>query len=226
MLGSEACRYFNADTTIARYCHDSPESFLYTVQRLAPQVVVNCVVDKRGSLEVNALLPLRLRITFPGMVLVQPSTDAVFSGERGQYRVNELPDARTLYGQTKALGEVVANYPRTIVVRSSVVDGLKPVIGYANWHWNGVTTLEWCKAVGELLHEGFSGLCHVAAKSSITKLELARLLDGQEVVPQILPTGRDLTLVPTHPRPPIGLQLRELLDTRVAQVREDLGPRQ
>jgi dTDP-4-dehydrorhamnose reductase len=57
-----------------------------------------------------------------GARLVYVSTDAVFDGERGRYREDDLPNPINAYALTKLLGEAYARtVPRHLVVRTSFV---------------------------------------------------------------------------------------------------------
>ena len=95
-----------------------------------PEAVLNAVgiVKQRGaakeaipSLNVNSLLPHRLTLLCraAGARLVHVSTDCVFSGKRGNYTEEDVPDAEDLYGRTKLLGEVAE--PGSVTLRTSII---------------------------------------------------------------------------------------------------------
>jgi dTDP-4-dehydrorhamnose reductase len=54
-----------------------------------------------------------------GSRLVQIGSDGVFSGTRGAYTEDDLPDADDIYGISKLLGEVSA--PHAITLRTSII---------------------------------------------------------------------------------------------------------
>jgi dTDP-4-dehydrorhamnose reductase len=94
-----------------------------------PDVVINCVSLAKPVLSVGypldiipiyALLPHRLAqlCSLAGARLIHISTDGVFSGSKGQYTEDDIPDARDRYGLSKLMGEVIA--PHAIVLRTSM----------------------------------------------------------------------------------------------------------
>jgi dTDP-4-dehydrorhamnose reductase len=177
---------------------------------LRPQAVVNAVgvVKQRKeaedpvlSIEVNALFPHRLArlCSDAGARLVHFGTDCVFSGARGRYREDDLPDPPDLYGRSKLLGETGAPH---LTLRSSII-GLEQgrrqglvewflasrgrVPGYRRAIWSGLTTPEMARLVDRLLREQpqLAGVWHVAAEP-IDKFSLlsrlARALGRDDVV--------------------------------------------
>jgi dTDP-4-dehydrorhamnose reductase len=122
--------------------------------------------------------------------LVHVSTDCVFSGEKGNYRENDPPDAADLYGRTKFLGEV--DIPGCVTLRTSIIGhelsgrhGLVEwflaqegtVKGFARAVFSGFPTVEMARIVAEriLPYERLSGLYHVSSEP-ISKYDLLRLV--------------------------------------------------
>src|SRR4051812_8302352 len=108
-----------------------------------PQLVVNCVglvkhlaavEDPLEAIPINAILPHRLArlCGAAGARFVHLSTDCVFSGRKGMYTEEDLPDATDLYGRSKLLGEV--DYPNAITLRTSIIGhelaGARSLIGW------------------------------------------------------------------------------------------------
>jgi dTDP-4-dehydrorhamnose reductase len=172
------------------------------LQRLRPQVVINCVgvikqrpevEDPSTCIEVNALLPHRLAALLSEWHgrLIQISTDCVFSGSRGAYTEDDASDAEELYGRTKALGEIAA--PRVITLRTSMIgrelthhrsllDWLlqrnhSTVHGFTRAIYSGVTTNHLADIIGDVveLHPALSGVFQVAS-DPISKFDLLCLL--------------------------------------------------
>ncbi len=97
---------------------------------LRPDVVVNAVgiIKQRDSaraavpcIALNALLPHQLAdcaASWGGRV-IHFSTDCVFSGRRGNYTEDDVPDAGDLYGRTKCLGEVSRD--NALTLRTSII---------------------------------------------------------------------------------------------------------
>jgi dTDP-4-dehydrorhamnose reductase len=174
------------------------------VAEARPDAVVNAVgiVKQRGtskeaipSLEVNALFPHRLAqvCRAAGARIVHLSTDCVFSGAKGGYTEQDLPDATDLYGRTKLLGEV--RQPGSLTLRTSIV-GLElsrrtsliewwlaqrgRVRGFRRAIYSGLTTAEMARAIEHfLLHDrDLHGVWHLSSEP-ISKYELlARLGAG------------------------------------------------
>ena len=155
-----------------------------------PEAVVNAVgiVKQRGtakeaipSLEINSLLPHRLALLcrVAGARLVHVSTDCVFSGRRGNYAEEDLPDAEDLYGRTKLLGEV--SEPGSITLRTSIIGlELSRKTGLIEWFlaqkgeirgfrraiYTGVTTAELSRVIEHILieHPDLHGVWQVASE--------------------------------------------------------------
>ncbi len=164
----------------------------------APEVVVNCagVIKQRResqdaelTIAVNALAPHRLArlAAEAGARLITLSTDCVFSGRRGLYTENDLPDPPDLYGRSKLLGEVVEAPHLTL--RTSIIGWqLAGSEGLAEWFraqagrraegwtgavFSGLTTYALSGILATLIerHPALTGLYHVAA-APITKFDL------------------------------------------------------
>lgn len=148
---------------------------LDVVERFGPDAVVNAVgiVKQREeaknaieSIEVNSLLPHRLAEVCMdrGMRLVHLSTDCVFTGEKGSYLDQDLPDARDMYGRSKMMGEVEGT--GVVTLRTSII-GLElarkrsliewflsqtgTIKGYRKAIYTGFTTVEMSRIIEKLL---------------------------------------------------------------------------
>ncbi len=176
-----------------------------------PEAVINAVgvIKQRDdaktaipSIEINALLPHRLSLHCGdiGARLVQPSTDCVFSGNRGNYVENDFPDAQDLYGRTKYLGEVGEQH--CITLRTSII-GLEllhkqsliewflaqkgKIKGYRKAIYSGFTTLEIARIIERVLigYRRLAGVYHVASNPIDKYTLLSRLaanLDRKDVL--------------------------------------------
>ncbi len=190
------------------------ERLLEVVADFRPEAVVNAVgiVKQRGaakeaipSLEINALLPHRLALLCraAGARLVHLSTDCVFSGRKGNYTEDDVPDAEDLYGRTKLLGEVTD--VGCITLRTSII-GLElsrrtgliewflaqrgEIRGFTKAIYTGLTTAEMSHVIERVLveHPHLSGVWQVASEP-ISKYDL--LVRFSEVL------GRDdVSIVP------------------------------
>lgn len=253
MLGSMAAGFFRehgweVSTVDERLDMREPEPFFAKVRQALPDVVINALglikhksADIRELLCANAAFPLALRLALPGgIVLIHASTDCVFSGKEGGRRSTDLPDATDAYGLSKTLGEAVAFYPNTFVLRVSIIgpekggggkglfewflsqSGKPSVPGYSNHLWNGVTTLEWCKCVNDLLHADREHVRHrgqliqIGTRAHHTKAEMLRMFChalGLRTPIEECPADPavDRTLVPDLWCQPLADQLTELV---------------
>jgi dTDP-4-dehydrorhamnose reductase len=166
------------------------------------QVVVNCIgivkqskaaSDPLTSIAINSLFPHQLaHVTAArGARLIHFSTDCVFSGRRGNYAEDDLPDPTDLYGRSKLLGEVVAR--NVLTLRTSIVGrelrthlGLIEwflsqrggrVNGYARALYSGLTTIAATDLVAWLIkaYPVLDGLWHVSG-GPISKFELLQIV--------------------------------------------------
>ncbi|GAB3844655.1 NAD(P)-dependent oxidoreductase [Micromonospora andamanensis] len=171
------------------------------VDELRPDVVVNCVgvIKQRPDVQ-DAVQTVTLNALFPhlladacaqfGSRLVHVSTDCVFSGRRGGYVEDDLPDPPDLYGRSKLLGEatsVPALTLRTSIIghelatNRSLVDWFLSqqgrVRGFTRAIYSGVTTVEFARLLRTVVlpREELTGLYHVAAEP-ISKYDLLRLV--------------------------------------------------
>ena len=187
---------------IGGVCAEQPDSVEHTLERVRPDVVVNCIglvkqrpaaQDPVASITVNALFPHRLAqmCTQRGVRLIHISTDCVFSGRKGNCAEQDTRDAEDLYGRTKLLGEVSGD--GCLTLRTSMIGrelgtsyGLlewflrkegRTVRGYTRAVFSGFTTLALARVVGWIIteHRELTGVWHVAA-DPISKFDLLTLV--------------------------------------------------
>jgi dTDP-4-dehydrorhamnose reductase len=235
---------YDVVTSDERYRGAPRDALVEQVRESGAALVVNCLgltkqrSDDRASLYLaNATFPAhvvtRLR---PSQFLVHASTDCVFAGTRGGYRIDEEYSAVDAYGFSKALGEVVARRPNVTVIRVSVVgpdranghgllewflrrspDGDIP--GYANHRWNGITTLEWAglALAAADAHERGAPVPRIVQPGTavITKYELLCMFrdlfaPDRRVTMTETAEAVDRSLEPSDRRAPIREQLERL----------------
>lgn len=160
---------------------------------------LNQAVDRTpaASIYVNSYLPHLLAGWGPelGFRLLHVSTDCVFEGSRGLYRVEEEPDATSAYGRSKALGEVFND--RDLTIRTSIVGpelttsgtGLLlwfmrqsgPIPGWTKAIWSGLTTLELARVIEAVVAGRIEpiGLWQCAPPRPIAKYDLLRLMNEE-----------------------------------------------
>lgn len=169
-------------------------------------VVINCIgllnatAEERPSQAVylNSYLPHLAADTLRGLPtkFIHMSTDCVFAGNTGPYRENSMPDGRTFYDRTKALGEV--DDDKNLTFRNSIIGpdvkeagiglfnwfmkqggggGYTPIKGFTGAIWTGVTTITLARAMECAVAEGLSGVYNLVNGSSISKFELLCLFN-------------------------------------------------
>jgi len=172
------------------------------LDEVKPSVIVNCAgvtlrskeaLDKNSAISINALLPHRLAewCAKNGARLIHFSTVCVFDGKTGGYTEDSLPDARDLYGITKALGDVSA--PFALTLRSSFIGREifggtellewflaqkgKKIKGFTKALFTGLTTNKLAELVGDLIekHPSLNGLYNVSSET-LSKYEMLKLM--------------------------------------------------
>jgi dTDP-4-dehydrorhamnose reductase len=197
-------RFFSpaiGERLIAAIDVEHPDSLARVLDKVRPDVVVNCAgltkhkpeaEDPLISVPINTLMPHRLAALckLAGARLIHVSTDCVFSGEKGGYSEDDHPDARDVYGKSKALGEV--DYPHAITLRTSTIGHeLQSQYGLLDWFlsqenrckgytraiFSGLPTVVFAQVMRDVVipRPDMSGLYHVAAKP-INKFDLLRLI--------------------------------------------------
>lgn len=180
---------------------ENESSVTELLSRIRPNVVVNCVGlvkqlaeanDAIAAIKINALLPHQLarHCKQVNARLIHVSTDCVFSGAKGMYTEQDLPDAQDLYGRSKLLGEV--DYDNAITLRTSIIGheinshhGLVDwflsqtgeVKGYRKAVFSGLPTVELARVIRDFVipNAALHGTYHVSA-SPINKYELLKLV--------------------------------------------------
>jgi dTDP-4-dehydrorhamnose reductase len=163
--------------------------------------IINCIGILNQFAEQNKSLAVYLNAWLPNLLadltrdsktkIIHMSTDCVFSGKRGNYTEQDIPDGETIYDKTKALGELNDN--KNITLRNSIVGpdinengiGLLnwfmkeegPVKGYINVLWTGLTTLQLAKAMEQAAEDRITGLYNMVYSEPITKYNLLLLFN-------------------------------------------------
>lgn len=190
------------------------ETVVAALEQARPDAVINCIgiikqlreaSDPILTITLNSLLPHRLAdlCLSRGARLVHMSTDCVFSGRKGAYTEDDLPDPEDLYGRSKLLGEV--DRSGCLTIRTSIFgrDFLKQdallewflsnrggrVRGYRNAIYSGFPTQVLARIIGDLLSEQptLSGLVQIASAPISKYALLAKLRDAMRLDIEIEP---------------------------------------
>jgi dTDP-4-dehydrorhamnose reductase len=165
-------------------------------------VVINCAgtikprVDQLGDLNavlVNSVFPRILAnvCEYYDVKMIHPTTDCVYSGNKGKYSENDNYDVYDVYGMTKALGEPKnCTVIRTSIIGEEVNQGRsliewvkseknKTVHGFTNHFWNGVTCLEFAKICKKMIDQNmfWVGTRHLHS-NTLNKKELVELISN------------------------------------------------
>ena len=154
---------------------DNIEEFLVDIN---PDIIINAAGittrrEKESNINqikfTNSILPNILSSWSEknGCRLIHFSTDCVFSGEKGNYKDSDKPDALDTYGKTKSIGEVSG--ANTLTLRSSMIgfelynrtellewvlsNKNKTINGFSNVIYSGITTILMSKIVIKIINE-------------------------------------------------------------------------
>lgn len=173
------------------------------INNLRPTIVINAIgilnkdaeINPDKSILINSYIPhfLAKECSKISALLIQLSTDCVFSGMKGNYHENDFKDGLGFYAQSKSLGEVL--YNKHVTIRTSIIGpdlkqsgiGLfnwvlkqnNTIIGYTEAFWGGVTTLELAKSINHIirLNELNTNLIQLTNGQKISKYTLIEIIN-------------------------------------------------
>lgn len=225
VVGHAIALYFKEAGHDVVCCNDTTEASVKSlIAKHNFDSIINCTAivnqaaeeDKACAAYLNSYLPHLLEQLTAGTetVIVHRSTDCIFSGAKGQYTLEDWPDAKSFYARTKAIGEL--NNDKDITIRVSLIGPAQDdrdgsllnwflnqkgeVKGFANAIWTGLTTLEYAKTIEHLLKQKAHGVFHAAPNASISKFELISLFEkyfpGERTIIKVDNSRVDKSLVP------------------------------
>ncbi|MDR0691345.1 MAG: SDR family oxidoreductase [Streptococcaceae bacterium] len=194
----------NATKVLDQYYIEDVKNFSYLKQNINEQgfgFIINAVgllnqfadVNKDQAVLINSYLPQYLKQLTQNMnaKIIQISTDCVFSGKKGGYKVDDLRDGESFYDLSKILGEI--DDDKNLTFRTSIVgpDIKKEGIGLFNWfmkqegtikgynrvYWSGITTITLAKAIDKAIKCGLTGIYQLTNNEKISKYELLKLFN-------------------------------------------------
>ena len=176
--------------------------FIRLIDKISPNLIINClgIVKQKlsdhnylSTIYMNSLLPHRIaKICSKFSIrLINFSTDCVFSGVKGNYKEDDIPDPIDFYGRTKLVGEV--NYGNVLTIRTSFIghqinskygllewfltqkDNCK---GFVNAIYSGLPTIEIAKILNDhiIFNKKLIGLYQISG-NAINKYELLSLIN-------------------------------------------------
>lgn len=178
------------------------------IDAIKPDYIINCIgtipqtnPNKLEYYKNNYDLPSRIITNHKKSILIQPSTDCVFSGEPipgRKYNLYSTTDfieqnlAKDSYGLSKKVFDAIYGN-QAIVLRGSIIgpginskgSGLfdwvasnrnETIKGYTNHYWNGNTTLEFAKVAAKFVKESNDnfGIYTLGNREVLTKYELVK----------------------------------------------------
>jgi len=164
--------------------------------------IINCIglIPQRKGSTVNDKDYFLINGLFPHLLwsackkynarMIQPTTDCVFSGKKGLYLETDFHDETNAYGMSKSLGEPLG----CTIIRTSIIglelfnkksfmewvisNNNKTINGWSNHMWNGITCLEYCKLINNMIENDnfWVGVRHIYSPTSKSKYELAKII--------------------------------------------------
>lgn len=235
MAGHMVARYLSnkySITTLARSEADLEvdvqdfTSVKYLLTQQPFDFIINCIGVLVEESKKRPDIAIRVNSHFPRFLekmylesdtrIIHISTDCVFSGERGGYAEDDIPDPKDIYGSSKAEGEL--DNHKDITLRTSIIGpeisdhktGLfnwflnaENPTGWDNALWNGITTLELAKVIEQYIENPLaSGIHHPVVDDPISKYELLQLINevyglGKEIAVGYADNDIDKSLLDT-----------------------------
>ncbi|HQU94199.1 MAG TPA: SDR family oxidoreductase [Pyrinomonadaceae bacterium] len=174
------------------------------IDKIRPDVVINAIgIIKQLPSSKDVIQTLTVNSIFPHLVadlakelgfrFIMLSTDCVFSGDKGNYSEDDVPDSTDLYGRSKQFGEVAGT--NCLTIRTSIVgrelgtshslidwflSQADRVNGYSNAIFSGFPTIVLADLLGNIIEEqpDLTGLFHVSS-DPISKYALLELVKNR-----------------------------------------------
>ena len=201
--------FFERERTLERVDANEFSSVRSAVESIRPDVVLNAIgIIKQLPSSKNVVQTLTINSIFPHLVadlaqelgfrFITLSTDCVFSGSKGNYSENDIPDATDLYGRSKQFGEVTGTncltirtsiIGRELETTHSLIDWFLSqngsVNGYSNAIFSGFPTIVLADLLGNIIEEqpDLTGLYHLSSDpiSKFALLELVKKRIGLKI---------------------------------------------
>lgn len=241
-FGIERNRY-----DVMRHRYQDLEDLLFELALNDRSLVINCIgviphaskdhmIDDATYIKINTVFSQILAQMCKAFNahLIHPTTDCVYSGDKGMYKENDPHDEKNIYGITKSLGEPEL----ATVIRCSIIgEELKnkrsflewvrsnedgQVNGYTNHYWNGVTCLQYAKIIETMIQKNlfWKGVRHIHSPDVATKNDMVNWVNETyelniKIIPYTCAQKCDRTLASNYDCsifeiPNIETQIKEL----------------
>ena len=201
-INNQSVNLFKNNKNVFTISMKKDMEFIRLIDKISPNLIINCLGLVKQNLSdhnylstiyINSLLPHRIaKICSKFSIrLINFSTDCVFSGARGNYTEDDIPDPIDFYGRTKLVGEV--NYGNVLTIRTSFIghqinskygllewfltqkDNCK---GFVNAIYSGLPTIEIAKILNDhiIFNKKLKGLYQISG-NAINKYELLSLIN-------------------------------------------------
>ena len=174
-LNYEKYKIFNENNSIFGLDAKDIEDFYKIIDEFEPDFVINAIGITKQISNANEKETIYTNGEFPHLIseyvknielMVQLSTDCVFSGEKGHYIETDIVDAKDVYGKSKSMGEIILD--NVITIRKSTIGfelsephGLfewwyrssGKISGFDNAIYSGMTTSYLTKILKQILEK-------------------------------------------------------------------------
>jgi len=207
MLGHMVYRFLSKHdldviTFNERWTPENQTGLSVRLAQMKPDACINAV-GVREEPNTNHDMLLWINGTLPGLIsrglpadchLIHASSDAVFASTKQGCRWDESCNPDTEYGRSKHLGELGLTRRNDWIIRTSIIGPepssqkslmswylrqRKPVKGYTNQLWNGITTLEWARQSLNIIAENITRNEHILQPGihpPVSKYDLLKLI--------------------------------------------------
>lgn len=164
--------------------------------------IINCIGSIPQRNKNNKRMYYIVNSIFPHMLwnickkydskMIQPTTDCVFTGLKGNYVETDEHDENGDYGLSKSLGEPIeCTVIRTSIIGKEIqnkksfmewvissVENNQKNNGWTNHYWNGITCLEYSKFIEHIINNNlfWTGIRHIHSPTSKSKYEMACII--------------------------------------------------
>ena len=198
-VSMEGVHFFQIDLT--------KKEHLTKVKRIKPHFIIHCAaltsVDyceehPNEAYNQNVLASIKIAEVAKkiGAFFIYISTDGVFSGEKGNYKEDDIPNPINIYGRTKLEAEqkISSIHSHSCIVRTNIYGWnkrnkfslaewmLKKLInneelpGLKDVYFSPILVNDLAKALFKLQEKNYRGIIHVTGSESCSKLDFAYMI--------------------------------------------------